>query len=123
VLISSDDGYAFRHALIRESVQASLLPGERGRWHARLAEALGADPALAPDGRAAAEIAHHWQAAGQAASTRGPRRPRGAAWPRPPRPGWPGPPGRAQPASSRRWRTTCCGSPPSRPPRRSRCRR
>jgi hypothetical protein len=85
VLISSDDGYAFRHALIRESVQASLLPGERGRWHARLAEALGADPALAPDGRAAAEIAHHWQAAGQAASTRGPRRPRGAAWPRPPR--------------------------------------
>lgn len=66
VLISSDEGYAFRHALIRESVQASLLPGERRRWHARLAEALGADPALAPDGRAAAEIAHHWQAAGQA---------------------------------------------------------
>ena len=44
VLISSDEGYAFRHALIRESVQASLLPGERGRWHARLAEALGAAP-------------------------------------------------------------------------------
>jgi GNAT superfamily N-acetyltransferase len=65
VLVTADEGYRFRHALIREAMQASLLPGERRRWHARLAEALEAGPALAPDGRAAAEVAHHWQAAGQ----------------------------------------------------------
>ena len=29
VLVTADDGYAFRHALIREAVQSGLLPGER----------------------------------------------------------------------------------------------
>src|SRR6266567_3144870 len=37
-----DEGYAFRHALIRESVYADLLPGERTRLHARLAARLAA---------------------------------------------------------------------------------
>jgi DNA-binding CsgD family transcriptional regulator/tetratricopeptide (TPR) repeat protein len=67
VLVTDDDVYAFRHALIREAVQAGQLPGERRRLHARLARALEADPALASDSRAALEIAHHWHAAGAAA--------------------------------------------------------
>jgi DNA-binding CsgD family transcriptional regulator len=67
VLVTTDDGYAFRHALIREAVQAGLLPGERRRWHARLARVLEADPPLAPRGRAAAQVAYHWHAAGEPA--------------------------------------------------------
>ncbi len=74
VLVTGDDGYAFRHALIREAVQAGLLPGERRRWHARLARVLEADPALAPGSRAAAQIAYHWHAAGE------PERALRAAW-------------------------------------------
>ncbi len=66
VLVTDDEAYAFRHALIREAVLAGRLPGERRRWHARLAQVLEADPALAL-GRAVAEIAHHWQAAGEPA--------------------------------------------------------
>ena len=31
VLLTDGDGYAFRHALIREAVHDELLPGERGR--------------------------------------------------------------------------------------------
>ena len=67
VLVADDEAYAFRHALIREAVQAGQMPGERRRWHARLAQVLEADPALAPGGRASAEIAHHWHAAGEPA--------------------------------------------------------
>ena len=66
VLVTDDEAYAFRHALIREAVQAGQLPGERRRWHARLAQILEADPALA-SGTAVAEIAHHWHAAGEPA--------------------------------------------------------
>jgi len=47
------DGYAFRHALLREAVYNDLLPGERTRLHARLAALLGGVPG------AAAELAHH----------------------------------------------------------------
>src|SRR6185312_4974003 len=43
VLHPSGDGYAFRHELIREAVHA--------------------DPALVPPGRAAIEMAHHWHSA------------------------------------------------------------
>jgi DNA-binding CsgD family transcriptional regulator/tetratricopeptide (TPR) repeat protein len=67
VLVTHDDGFAFRHALIREAVQAGLLPGERARWHARLARVLEADPALALGGRAAVQVAYHWHAAGEPA--------------------------------------------------------
>ena len=45
-------GLAFRHALLREAIYNDLLPGERTRLHARLAELLD------PDG-SAAEIAMH----------------------------------------------------------------
>ena len=40
-----------------------LLPGEHGRLHSRFAEAIDADPALVPPGRAAIEMAHHWHSA------------------------------------------------------------
>jgi len=52
---------AFRHALIGEAVADDLLPGERSRVHAALAEILAGRPDLASPTRAgaAAEIAHH----------------------------------------------------------------
>ncbi len=52
-------GYAFRHALLREAVYADLLPGERTRLHARLAELLAADEHLAGLPGTAAELAYH----------------------------------------------------------------
>jgi DNA-binding CsgD family transcriptional regulator/tetratricopeptide (TPR) repeat protein len=67
VLVADEAEYAFRHALMREAAAAGLLPGERKRLHARLAQALEADPELVAHGRATAEIAHHWHAAGEAA--------------------------------------------------------
>lgn len=63
LLVADGDGYAFRHALIRDAVYGDELPGDRVRWHLHYAEALAADPTLAPDGRAATELAHHWHAA------------------------------------------------------------
>jgi ATP/maltotriose-dependent transcriptional regulator MalT len=63
VLHARADGYAFRHELIREAVHEDLLPGEHGRLHSRFAEAIDADPALVPPGRAAVEMAHHWYSA------------------------------------------------------------
>jgi hypothetical protein len=63
VLRARGDGYAFRHELIREAVHEDLLPGEHGRLHSRFAEAIDADPALVPPGRAAIEMAHHWHSA------------------------------------------------------------
>ncbi|MGH3297479.1 MAG: ATP-binding protein, partial [Trebonia sp.] len=51
VLVTDEDMLAFRHALIREAVLAGQLPGERKRWHARLARALAADHGLAPGTR------------------------------------------------------------------------
>jgi len=63
VLRVQPGGYTFRHELIREAVHDDLLPGEHGRLHSRFAEAIDADPALVPPGRAAIEMAHHWHAA------------------------------------------------------------
>jgi DNA-binding NarL/FixJ family response regulator len=54
-----DAGYAFRHALIREAIYADLLPGERTRMHARLAELLSDEARLAAEPGTAAELAHH----------------------------------------------------------------
>ena len=54
-----DAGYAFRHALIREAIYADLLPGERTRMHARLAELLADEARLAAEPGTAAELAHH----------------------------------------------------------------
>jgi ATP/maltotriose-dependent transcriptional regulator MalT len=62
ILVREGETYAFRHAVLRESVYEDLLPGERGDLHVRLAEALAADPSLSDTtGSArAGELAHHW---------------------------------------------------------------
>lgn len=58
--------YAFRHALMREAVYGDLLPDDRRRLHLRLAQAAdAASPTSGPRWMAAAELAHHWYAAGQ----------------------------------------------------------
>lgn len=66
----ADARYVFSHALLREVIHASLLPGERARLHAGFATALEARrahdhgrPATAPP-PTAAELAYHWEAAG-----------------------------------------------------------
>ena len=67
----SDPSYIFSHALLREVIHASLLPGERARLHARYATTLEARardravgrPATGPP-PTAAEIAYHWEEAG-----------------------------------------------------------
>jgi DNA-binding CsgD family transcriptional regulator/tetratricopeptide (TPR) repeat protein len=66
LLVPDGDGYRLRHALLREVLHADLLPGERVAVHASYAAALSAAPDLARDGRAAAaaELADHWQEAG-----------------------------------------------------------
>ena len=65
VLVSDGLRYAFRHALLRDAVYSNLLPGERATLHTALARALGEHPGLAGSrSTVAAEIAHHWSAAG-----------------------------------------------------------
>ncbi|TDD82756.1 helix-turn-helix transcriptional regulator [Actinomadura rubrisoli] len=63
ILVVDGDGYAFRHALIREAVHDDLLPGELTRLHVRYAEALEERPGLMPDRQRAMTLAHHWHAA------------------------------------------------------------
>ena len=65
VLVAGTAGYAFRHALLHETVADTLLPGERTRLHRRLAELLTASPELAGGSTGlAGRVAHHWLAAG-----------------------------------------------------------
>jgi DNA-binding CsgD family transcriptional regulator/DNA polymerase III delta prime subunit len=54
-----EQGYAFRHALLREAIYADLLPGERTRLHSRLAELLADERRLVEAPGTAAELAHH----------------------------------------------------------------
>ncbi|TDC61021.1 helix-turn-helix transcriptional regulator [Micromonospora sp. KC207] len=65
VLVATDQGYEFRHGLLRELTAADLLPAERARMHRRYAEAIEADPSTVPADRLAAQIAHHWHGAGE----------------------------------------------------------
>ncbi|WP_433255077.1 ATP-binding protein [Streptosporangium sp. CA-135522] len=58
VLLASDIGYSFRHALIRQALYDRLLPVERTLLHARFAAALSAMP------QRAAQLAAHAHAAG-----------------------------------------------------------
>jgi DNA-binding NarL/FixJ family response regulator len=60
LVTTGEDGYAFRHALIREAIYADLLPGERRAAHGRVARLLA--NRTTPN----AELAHHWDAAGEA---------------------------------------------------------
>jgi hypothetical protein len=52
------DGYDLGHALLREVIDADLLPGERARLHAALANLLGSGELDWSD--SAAEAAVHW---------------------------------------------------------------
>src|SRR5437588_5042729 len=66
VLISDGLSYAFRHALLREAVYADLVAHQRAPLHAALAEKLSLEPMLAgAQAAVAAEVAHHWAAAGE----------------------------------------------------------
>ena len=59
-------GFRFRHELLREVVEAGMLPGSRRRLHERFGRCLEARPELAdtsPVG-AAADLAHHFAEAG-----------------------------------------------------------
>jgi ATP/maltotriose-dependent transcriptional regulator MalT len=58
VLLASDSGYSFRHELIRQAVYSQLLPIERSRLHASIAETLRGQPDRL------AELAAHAHAAG-----------------------------------------------------------
>jgi DNA-binding CsgD family transcriptional regulator/tetratricopeptide (TPR) repeat protein len=62
LLVPDGDGYSFRHALLREAVEADLLPGERTRLHGVLAGLLADDERLANQTGTAAELAHHYLA-------------------------------------------------------------
>ncbi|WP_307670003.1 helix-turn-helix transcriptional regulator [Streptomyces sp. V2I9] len=62
-----NDGYRFRHSLVREAVSDDLLPGERTRVNRRYAEALEADPSLVRDDERATRLASYWYAAHDAA--------------------------------------------------------
>ncbi|MFD5103906.1 helix-turn-helix transcriptional regulator [Streptomyces cinereoruber] len=55
-----DDGYRFRHSLVREAVSDDLLPGERSRLNRRYAEALEADPTLVRADERATRLATYW---------------------------------------------------------------
>ncbi|MFJ4821249.1 AAA family ATPase [Streptomyces sp. NPDC088801] len=62
-----DDGYRFRHSLVREAVSDDLLPGERSRLNRRYAEALESDPSLVPADERATRLASYWYHAHDAA--------------------------------------------------------
>jgi DNA-binding CsgD family transcriptional regulator/tetratricopeptide (TPR) repeat protein len=62
--IDERDGYAFRHALLREAVLDTLLPTESRRLHSAYAEVLAADEG--GSGLSAShlvELAYHWREA------------------------------------------------------------
>jgi DNA-binding CsgD family transcriptional regulator/tetratricopeptide (TPR) repeat protein len=65
VIRPGQDGYQFRHVLLQETVYGGLLPGERTRLHATYAGALAERPELLDRSPAAAELATHWDAAGE----------------------------------------------------------
>jgi DNA-binding CsgD family transcriptional regulator/tetratricopeptide (TPR) repeat protein len=64
-----EDSYEFRHGLLQEVVYADLLPDERAGLHAAYARVLAdrSELAAGPPAVAAAELAAHWQAAGELA--------------------------------------------------------
>jgi DNA-binding CsgD family transcriptional regulator/tetratricopeptide (TPR) repeat protein len=63
VLTVDENGYCFRHALLREVIHDDLLPGQHARLHARFAAILEEHPELLSTDAVSSEIAHHWNAA------------------------------------------------------------
>ncbi|MER5731745.1 AAA family ATPase [Streptomyces sp. NPDC002138] len=62
ILLASpdNDGYRFRHSLVREAVSDDLLPGERARVNRRYAEAMEADPGLVCAPERTIRLASYW---------------------------------------------------------------
>ena len=60
MLVAHGRSFRFRHPLLAEAVYATVLPGERERLHARVAEELERAGTAGP-----AELAIHWAAAGR----------------------------------------------------------
>lgn len=58
LLVASQDGYVFRHALIRDAVHETQLPAERAALHRRYASVIAESPDLVPN--AAMALALHW---------------------------------------------------------------
>jgi DNA-binding CsgD family transcriptional regulator len=65
MLASTTDGVAFRHELARMTIEETLAPHRRAALHRAALAALVAPPAGAPD---PARLAHHAEAAGDAAA-------------------------------------------------------
>jgi DNA-binding CsgD family transcriptional regulator/tetratricopeptide (TPR) repeat protein len=63
--LSDEDGYRFRHALLRQSVDAGIGPAARRAWHRTWADALSGETGRTRDDVAWIAIAHHWVAAGE----------------------------------------------------------
>jgi DNA-binding NarL/FixJ family response regulator len=61
ILVPTDTGYAFRHALLAETVYDDMLPGERVRAHATYARVIDADGSLGKS----ADLARHAAEAGE----------------------------------------------------------
>ncbi len=60
VATGDGDGYRFRHALLREAVADSVLPGDRMLTHRRWAEQLEHDAVTSEGWEALLAAAHHW---------------------------------------------------------------
>lgn len=81
VVVPTEEGFAFRHALTREAVRGALLAPERSALAERLARAVVTTADGAPDHAAVAELltqaglraeaAHHWHEAAGDALARG----------------------------------------------------
>jgi DNA-binding CsgD family transcriptional regulator/tetratricopeptide (TPR) repeat protein len=63
VLVNDEDGYAFRHALIREVVQGDVLAGERLHIHRAFAETLERWPGRLTGTDLPMALARHWAGA------------------------------------------------------------
>lgn len=61
LMVPTEEGYEFRHSLLREVVHDGLLPGEHTRLHSRIADVLAQHPNL--NGGGEAELVHHLFAA------------------------------------------------------------
>jgi len=64
VLRIEGDAYGFRHVLLQQAVYGELLPGERVRLHTAVARALSEHPHAGALRQTSAELAHHWDVAG-----------------------------------------------------------
>lgn len=63
---ATPNGVRFAHALLREALTEDLLPGERADHHAAFARAIAVrlDQVVGRDAGLLAQLAHHWEGAG-----------------------------------------------------------